>query len=132
MEAAARSRERMLVAAIVRSGADIASPIAGFVGVEVVELAFAASGQRPDITMMRVKAVVDVAVETMRAMEPRACAEKHPPNEPIWSIVAIRRTVIWGVVKVPVRANGRHSNTDGYLACCRRLRGAAEKRNCES
>jgi hypothetical protein len=130
--AAACSGKGMLIVTFVTSRAYVASPIARFVGVEVVELPFAASRNRSVVSVVRVKAVVDVAVEAARTMEPRARAKKHPADEPIWPIVAVWRTIIRSVVKIPIGAHWRHSNADGYLSRRRRLRSAAEKGNRES
>jgi hypothetical protein len=59
---------------------------------------------------MRIKAVVNMAVKAVTAVKPRASSKKHAANKPIGPIVAVRSTVIWGIVEVPVRAHGSHSN----------------------
>jgi hypothetical protein len=95
----------------------VASPIPRLVCLEVVEALRPALRQRSSVTVMRIKAVVDMAEKAARAMEPGTSSKKHPANKPIGPIVAIRGTVIWGVVVVPVRAYGSRSDVyvDGHL-----------------
>lgn len=90
----------------------VASPIPRFISLEVVEALGAALGQRAGVTVMRIKAVVDMAVKVVPAMKPGAGAKKHPANKPIRPIVAVRRAVIWSVVEVSVRTHGSRSDVD--------------------
>jgi len=95
----------------------VASPIPRLVSAEVVEALRPALGQRSNVAVMRIKAVVDVAEKAARAMKPRASSKKHPANKPIGPIVAVRSTIIRGVVEVPVRADGSRPDVyaDGNL-----------------
>jgi uncharacterized membrane protein len=106
------------------SVAYVASPISRFVGLEVVEALRPALRHWSSITVMRIKSVIDMSVKAVRAVKPRACSEKHPPNKPIWPVVAVRSTVIGGIVEVSVRANGRRSdvNANRNLRLRRRCR----------
>jgi hypothetical protein len=113
--AAAEAGESVFTAAIMRSGAHIASPIPRFVRVEVVKPLFPATRHWSGVTMMRVKAVVHVAIEPVRAVEPGASPEKHPADKPVGSVVAVRCAVIGSVIEVPVGAHGRHPDFDGNL-----------------
>jgi hypothetical protein len=74
---------------------------------------------------MRIIAVVDVAEKAVRAVKPGAGAKKHPANKPIGPIVAIRSTVIWGIVEVPVRTHGSDSDVYADLNLGSRRRCAA-------
>jgi hypothetical protein len=107
-------------ARIVARVAYVALPIPRLVPVEVVERLLPALRHRPFVTVTRIVAVINVAVEAMMAMEPGPGSDEHPANEPIRSIVAIRSTGIRSIVKVPIRAHRRHSNVDGDLSRCRR------------
>jgi hypothetical protein len=112
------------------SVASVAPPVAGFVSVEVVETLLSAARQRPMVAIMRVKTVVDVAVEAVRAVEPGSGSEKHPAVKPIGAIVAVGRAVIGSIVEVPIGADGFYSNADADLG---RPHGrTAEQRNRES
>jgi hypothetical protein len=67
--------------------------------------------------MMRIKAIIDMAVKAVRAVKPGAGSKKHAANKPIGTIITIGRTVIRGIVEVSVRAHGSRSNVyaDGNL-----------------
>src|SRR5579863_2136471 len=95
----------------------VASAIARFVSLEVVEALRPALRQRSNVTVMRIEAVVDMAVKTVTPVKPGTSSNKYPANKPVGSIVAIRSTVIRGVVEIPVRAHGSHSDVyaDGNL-----------------
>jgi hypothetical protein len=95
----------------------VASPIPRLVSLEVVEALRPAPRQRSNVTVMRIIAVVDMAVKAARAVKPGASSKKHTANKPIGPIVAVRSTVIWGIVEVPVRTHGSRSDVyaDGNL-----------------
>lgn len=84
-----------LPARIVTGIACMALSIPRFVAMEVIESPFPALGKRPRISMMRIVTVVYMAVEAMRTMEPRTSSDENSAHEPIRSVVAIGRTVIW-------------------------------------
>ncbi len=120
--AAVISRQGMFIGAIVGSVAWVALGIMRLVSLEVVELLCAARGQRSMVAMMRIIAVVDVAIKAVRTVEPGAGSNKQPAHKPIRPVVAVGRAVIWSVVEVPVGAHRSHSNVDGNL---RRSQGCA-------
>jgi hypothetical protein len=91
-------------------------PIPRLVRVEVIERRLSALRHRSYITVVRVIAVINVAVETMRTVEPRASADEHTAKEPIGPIVAIRSTSVRRIVKVPIRTHRRHANIDRDLS----------------
>jgi len=111
------SGECMFPLRFMASLAYVASPIPRLVSPEVVEALRPALRQRSTVTVMRIKAVVDMAVKAVRAMKPGTSSKKHPANKPIGPIVAVRSTVIWGIVEIPVRTHGSHSDVyaDGNL-----------------
>jgi hypothetical protein len=113
--AAMKSGECVFTGPIVARVAYVALPIPGLVGLEVVERLRPTPGQRSTVTVMRIKAVVDVAVETVRTVKPGACSKKYPANKPIRSVIAVGRAVIWGIVEVAIGADRRHSNVDRNL-----------------
>jgi hypothetical protein len=90
----------------------VASPIPRFICMEVVEALRPALRHRSSVTVVRIKAVVNMAVKAARAMKPGTSSKKHPANKPIGTIIAVRSTVIWSVVEIPVRAPG--SGSDVY------------------
>ena len=97
---------------------DVALAVSGFIPVEVVECPFSTIRHRPCVAMARIVTVIDVAIEAMRAMEPRASSKEHPANEPIRPVVAVWCAWVGSVVEVSIRANWRDSNVHGDLRGC--------------
>jgi hypothetical protein len=93
----------------------VAFPISRLVAVEIVLRLISARRHRSFVTVTRVKPVIDMAGKVLRTVEPRAGSDKHAPNKPIRSVIAVRRAVVWRVREVPIRAHRCHSNTDGDL-----------------
>jgi hypothetical protein len=122
MPAAMISRQCVFTRSVMASIADVASPIPRLVSVEVIEALRPTLRQRSNVTMMRIKAVVDMAVEAVRAVKPGAGPKKHPADKPIGPVISVGSTVIWGIVEIPVRAYGSHSDVyaDGNLGLRRR------------
>ena len=106
------SGERVFSLPFMAGFAYVASPISRLVCLEVVEALRPALRHRSIVTVTRIKPVIDMSVKAVRAMKPRACSNKHPANKPIRPVVAVRSTVIWGIVEVSVRTHG--SRTDVY------------------
>jgi len=118
--AAVVSRQGVFMACIMARIADVTPSIARFVSMEVVERLRATLRHRSVITVVRIVAVIDVAIEAMRTVEPGTCSEEHSAHKPVWAVVAIRRAIIRRVVEVTVGAYGRGSDADSHL---RRRRG---------
>jgi hypothetical protein len=104
------SGERVLTLRFMASIAYVASPISRLVCLEVVEALRPALRHRSSVTVMRIKPVIDMSVKAAMAVKPRTCSKKHPANKPIRPIVAVRSTVIWGIVEVSVRTHGSWSD----------------------
>ena len=111
------SGEGVFSSPFMASIAYVASPVPRLVSLEVVEALRTAPRQRSSVTVMRIIAVVDMAEKAVRAVKPGASSQKHSANKPIGPIVAVCSAVIWGIVVVPVRTHGSHSDvyTDGNL-----------------
>jgi hypothetical protein len=86
---AAVAGESVFAARIVTSIAYVASPVARFVSVEVVELLLSAPRQRSMITVAGIVAVVDVAIEAAVAVKPGTRSEKDATIKPIGPVVAV-------------------------------------------
>jgi hypothetical protein len=102
----------MFTAGIVASLAYVALPVARFISAETAEGMLTPPGHRAGVAVMRIIAVIDVAVEAMRAVEPRAGADEDSVCEPIRTIVAVGGTVIRRIVEVSVRAARGPANAD--------------------
>jgi len=81
MPAAMRStpipREGVFTRPVMAGVAYVASSIARLVSMEVVKALRPAFGQRSNVAVMRIKAVVDVAVKAGVTVEPGACSNEH-------------------------------------------------------
>jgi len=120
----------MLIAGIVAGVPCVASPIPRLVAVEVIELPLTAFGHRPVIAMMRVIAVVHMAIEPFVAAIPWPCSKEDPAGKPVRSVIAVGGTLIGFIVEVPVWAFRCHANADTNLRAS--LRCATDQRNAES
>jgi hypothetical protein len=109
------SGKRVLTLRFMASVAYVASPIPRLISLEVVESLRSAIRQRSSVTVMRIKPVIDMSVKAVRAVKPRACSKKHPANKPIRPVVAVRSTVIRGIVEVSVRTPGSRSDVYANL-----------------
>ena len=115
MPATPISGERVLTPRFMASVAYVSSSISRLISLEVVEALGPALRQRSSVTVMRIKPVVDMSVKAVMAVKPRASSKKHPAHKPIRPVVAVRSTVIWGIVEVPVRAHGNRSDVYANL-----------------
>jgi hypothetical protein len=113
--AASTSGQGVFAAAIMARGAYVTSSVPPLVCVEVVERRLSATWERANVTVMRIIAIVDVAVEAVRAVKPGAGANKYAAGKPIGAIVAVGSAVIRGIVEVPIGAHRRDANIDGDL-----------------
>jgi hypothetical protein len=106
------SGEGVLIARFVAGIAYMALAIARFVSLEVVEPLRSTPRQRSSVAIVRVIAVVDVAVKAARAVVPGTGSEKDSADKPVGTIVAVGRTVVGRVVEVAVGASGLRPDTN--------------------
>jgi hypothetical protein len=97
----------------------VAASITHLVSVEVIEGLVSTFRTWTSVAMMRVEAVINVAVEVVRAVEPRADSDEHPTAEPLGPIVSVWGAVVRGKIVVAIRANWFGSDIDRYLSRCR-------------
>jgi hypothetical protein len=114
------SGEGVLRLCFMTSIAYVATPVPCFVSLEVIEACGTALRQWSSVTVMGIKAIVDVAVKSAMAAEPWASSNKDPAGKPVGTVVAVRSAVIRGIVEVPVRTHGSRSDVDadGHLGSC--------------
>jgi len=110
MTTAPISGQRVLSPRFMASVSYIPSSISRLVSLEVVEALRPALRRRSNVTVMGIKAVVDMSEKAARTVKPGASSKKHPTHKPIWPVVAVRSTVIRGIVEVPVRTHGSRSD----------------------
>ena len=112
----ALSSSKVLVACIVVGLPDVALAVARFVALEVIEGLCAAIRERSAVAVVGIVAVIDVAVEAMVTVEPRAGADEDATVEPVGTVVAVGGAVVGGVVEIAVGAVGWGSDADGDLS----------------
>jgi hypothetical protein len=88
------------------STAGVAAPIPHLVPVEMIEGLISAFRMWTNVAVMRIKAVIDMAVKVARPVKPRAGSDEHAACKPLGPIVPIRGAVVWGIVVVAIRAPG--------------------------
>lgn len=75
------------------------------------------------VAVMRIEAVIHVAVEASRAMEPWTGPDEESIREPFRSVIAIGGAIVWSVVEVAVGTYGFRANIDAkierHLCICR-------------
>jgi hypothetical protein len=120
----------MLTSAIVVSYAGMSASIARFIGMKIRKRCFSAPWQRSPIAVIRIPAVINVAPEMGRPVEPRPSADKDATNKPVRPIVAVGSTVVGRIGKVPIGAHRRNADTDSYLSLG--FWRAAHQEKCES
>jgi hypothetical protein len=104
------SGQRVLSPRFMSSLAYVPSSISRLISLEVVEALRSAPRQRSNVTVMGIKAVVDMSEKAVRAVKPGASSKKHPTHKPIRPVVAIGSTIIRSIVEVSVRTHGSWSN----------------------
>jgi hypothetical protein len=124
------SGERVFMAAIVARVSYVALTITGLVAVEVVEPLLAALGQRSVVAVVGIVAVVDVAVEAMMTVKPRARPDEDTAYKPVRAVVAVGGAIVRSVVEVAVGANGRYSDVDSNLGVPKGC--TTQQGNCQS
>ena len=97
------------------STAGVAAPIPHLVSVEMIEGFVSAFRMWTNVAVMRIEAIINVAVEVVRTVEPRAGSDEHAARKPLWPIVPVRGATVWGVVIVAIRARRLCSDIDGDL-----------------
>ena len=70
------------------------------------------------ITVFRMEAVIDVALEFTSAMKPRACANEDVPAKPFRTVVAGWGAIIRSDVIVTIRTFRSYSDVDADLSLC--------------
>jgi hypothetical protein len=98
--------------------ADVALAVMCFVGMKVGEGPRSMLRVWALIAVVGIVAVIDVAVEAVRAVKPGAGSDKDSADEPVGPKVTVRRALIRRVVEVAVRAYRGDADADGDLSRC--------------
>src|SRR5216683_2097718 len=101
------------------ASACVAAPVTHLVSVEVIKGLVSMVRMWTPVAVMWIEAVINVAVEVVGAVEPRAGSDEHAPVEPLGPVVPIWGAGVWGEVVVAIRATRLCSDIDGDLGGCR-------------
>ena len=112
----------------VAASAHVAAPITHLVSVEVIEGLVSTVRMWTNVAVMRIETVINVALEVVSTMEPRAGSDEHAAVEPLGPVVPVWRAVVWGEIVVAIRAIRFCSDIDGDLRM-RRTRNAQQNHN---
>ena len=94
----------------------VAAPITLLVSVEVIKGLVPTFRMWTSVPVMRIEAVINMAVEVVRAVEPGAGSDEYTAADPLGPIVSIWGAVVRGEVVVAIRAHWLWSDIDGDLS----------------
>jgi hypothetical protein len=97
----------------------VAASITHLVSVEVIKGLVSTIRMWTSVALMRIEAVINVAVEVVRTVEPRAGSDEHAAAEPLRPIVSVGGAIVRGEIVIAVRACWLRSDVDGDLGGCR-------------
>ena len=97
----------------------VAAPITHLVSVEVIKGLVSTVRMWTSIAVMQIETVIDVALEVVGAVEPRAGSDEHAAAEPLGPVVPVWNAIVWGVIVVAIRASRFCSDIDRDLCMCR-------------
>ena len=97
---------------------DVSATITDFIALEALEVGgmrgLAVGGHRAMVAMLRIKAIVYMAVEGGGTVEPRASTDEDTAVEPFRTVVTVGSAVVGSVIVIPVRAAGFRTDVDAY------------------
>jgi hypothetical protein len=97
----------------------MAAPITRLVAVEVIKGLVSTVRMWTFVAVMWIETVINVAVEVVGTMEPRAGSDEHAAAEPLGPVVPVWRAAVWGEIVVAIRATRFCSDIDRDLRRCR-------------
>src|ERR1700756_2689645 len=106
----------------------VAAPITRLVSVEVIKGLVSTVRMWTTVAVMWVEAVINVAVEVVGAVKPRASSDEHAAVEPLGPVVPVWSALVWGVIVVAIWASRFWSDIDRDLRRCR-ARNTEQSRN---
>src|SRR5580693_4370065 len=92
----------------------VAAAVTGLIPLEMIECLRTTCGHRASVSMVRIEAVIHVAMKTRRAMEPRSDTDEDAVNKPIRPVVPIRSTAIRRVIEISIWTDGRRADIHAY------------------
>jgi hypothetical protein len=110
----------------------VTASVAHFISVEMIKGLLATFRMWTRVAMLRIEAVVNVTMEVVRTVEPRAGSDEYATAEPLGPVVPVRSAVVWRVVVVAIRSRRFGADVDRDLRGCRaRNAGQSGEHNSE-
>jgi len=106
----------------------VAAPITHLVSVEVIKGLVSTVRMWTSVAVMWIETVINVAVEVVGAVKPRADSDEHAAVKPLGPVVPVWRAAVWGEIVVAIRANRFYSDIDRDVRR-RRARNAQQSRH---
>src|SRR5713226_7244702 len=106
----------------------VAAPVTHLVSVEVIKGLVSMVRMWTMVAVMWIETVINVAVEVVGTVEPRAGSDEHAAVEPLGPVVPVWRAAVWFEIVVAIRATRFCSDIDRDLRRCR-ARNAQQSRN---
>lgn len=91
---------------------DVSLSIPRFISLKMVERSRSALRQRSVVAIVRVVAVIHVAIETMRSVEPWSGSVESATDEPVGTVVAIGGAIVRRIVEVAIGTDRLDPDTD--------------------
>jgi|HubBroStandDraft_6_1064221.scaffolds.fasta_scaffold1645643_1 hypothetical protein len=101
----------MFATAVMPGESNVPEAIPCFVGMKVREWTFPAIRKGARITVVGIKAIVNVPIESTRSTKPGSRTNKYTSNEPVWSVVPVGGAAVRGIVKVAIGTVGGKFDT---------------------
>jgi hypothetical protein len=87
---------------------------------EMVERLLALYRKWSVVAVARIVSVVDMAIKSVRAVEPGTSPDEQPTAKPVRPVITIGCTFIGSIVEIAIGTNRWCPNADGYLRRCTR------------
>jgi hypothetical protein len=116
--ASARESGGVFASPVMAGVAYMAMPVLRLVGMEMAKRLLASYRHWSVVAVVGIVAVVDMAIKSVRAVEPGASPDEHPANKPIRTVVTVGRTLVGSIVEIAIGTNRCCPNADGYLRRC--------------
>jgi hypothetical protein len=108
----------VFAAPVMAGVAYMAMPILRLVGMEMTKRLLASYRHWSVVAVVGVVAVVDMAIKSVRAVEPGASPDEQSTSKPVRPIVTIGCTIIGSIVEIAIGTNRWCPNADGHLRRC--------------
>ncbi len=118
----------VIIVIVVAAAPLISVKVSAIIGAEMSTIS--ATRELTAIAMAWIEAIIDIAVEASWAAVPGARSEENAIVKPLRAVIAVRSTVVRGVIEIAVRTDRRWTDVDAkiqrHLGFCRRSGGKSK------